>query len=199
MTRHTPTDFVATVTWIGVTADRAVTLASDPVEALELGFDGAKGDCHGGITRPSCSRVFKQYPTRGTEIRNARQLSVLSAEEMAATAAAMGLEAIDPSDIGANIVLEGIPDLTRLPPASRLVAENDGPSVAVDTENGPCRFPADLLEEKFPGKGRGWTKAAMGRRGIVGWVERPGLLRVGDTLRLHLPPPETWAHRGALL
>lgn len=195
MTRLAPTDHVATITWLGAVLDRDASLVATPLETLELTFDGVPGDGHGGATRPSCSRVMKQYPTRGTEIRNARQLSILSAEEMAAVAATMGIEAVDPCLIGANIVLEGIPDFTRIPPASRLIAEGgDGPGIAVDMENGPCRFPADQLEIRHPGKGRGWTKAAMGRRGVVAWVELPGLLRIGDRLRLHVPPPMSWTH-----
>ncbi|MGG7566719.1 MOSC domain-containing protein [Rhodovulum sp. DZ06] len=194
MTRLTPSDFVAEITWTGVVPDRAVSLAANPVDVLELGFDGAAGDCHGGATRPSCSRVIKQYPQRGTEIRNARQLSILSVEEMAATAHDMGISMLEPAWVGANLVIEGIPDFTQVPPASRLVAEDGTASIAIDMENGPCRFPADLIETHHPGLGRGWTKAAMGRRGVVAWVERPGALKVGDRLRLHLPPAMGWAH-----
>ena len=194
MTRLTPTEHVGTVAYVGICPDRAVSLESAAVPALELGWDGPVGDTHSGLTRPSCSRVIKQYPERGTEIRNARQLSVLSVEEMAQTAAAMGIEAVKPEWIGANILLDGIPDLTRLPPASRLMAEDGTAAIAVDMENGPCRFPAEVIEAVHPGKGMGWTRAAMGRRGIVAWVERRGVLKVGDRLRLHVPPAPGWDH-----
>lgn len=188
-----PTDHHGRVTWIGVVHDRAVTLEAEPLEETVLTFDGVPGDTHGGATRPSCSRVIAQYPARGTEIRNARQLSILSAEEMAATAAAIDLPAINPGWIGANLVVEGIPDFTRVPPGSRLIAPS-GASIAVDMENGPCRFPADLIEAVHPGHGKRWTKAALGRRGVVGWVERPGAIKLGDMLRLHVPPQRLWGH-----
>ncbi|MFT6773789.1 MAG: hypothetical protein ACJA1L_001499 [Paracoccaceae bacterium] len=188
-----PTEHYGRITWIGVVRHRAATLASEPLEDALLSFDGIPGESHGGATRPSCSRVIGLYPERGTEIRNARQISILSAEEMADTAAAIGLPAIYPGWIGANLVLEGIPDLTKIPPASRLVAPS-GASIAVDAENGPCRFPADLIEVEHPGHGRKWAKAAMGRRGVVAWVERPGEIKIGDALRLHIPPRRLWGH-----
>ncbi|MEM6942014.1 MAG: hypothetical protein AAF509_18060 [Pseudomonadota bacterium] len=33
---------------------------------------------------------------------------------------------------------------------------------------------------------------AEGRRGVTAWVEREGMLRVGDTLRLHVPGQRAW-------
>ena len=101
---------------------------------------------------------------------------------------------IDPAWVGANIVLEGIPDFTAVPPASRLIAEDGTAAIAVDMENGPCRFPAEIIEAAHPGRGMAWTKAAMDRRGVVAWVERPGDLRIGDRLRLHVPPKPHWDH-----
>jgi hypothetical protein len=188
-----PTDHHGRITWIGVVHDRAVTLEAEPLAHTALTFDGVPGDTHGGATRPSCVRVIGQYPTRGTQIRNARQLSILSAEEMAATAEAIGLPAINPAWIGANLVLEGIPDFTKIPPGSRLIAPS-GASIAVDLENGPCRFPADVIEAAHPGHGKRWIKAAMGRRGVVAWVECPGEIRLGDALRLHVPSQRPWGH-----
>ncbi|MBX8785530.1 molybdenum cofactor sulfurase, partial [Ochrobactrum sp. GRS2] len=52
---------------------------------------------------------------RGTVIRNDRELSLISLEELEKIAAAMGLDAIRPEWIGANIVVEGIADFTLLP------------------------------------------------------------------------------------
>ena len=38
----------------------------------------------------------------------------------------MELDRLPPEWLGANIVLEGIPELTRIPPASRLVFDERG-------------------------------------------------------------------------
>jgi hypothetical protein len=126
-----PTAIEGRVAWLGRVPDRAASLRAVAAARLELGFDGIAGDAHAGLTRPSCSRVLAQYPARGTPIRNTRQVSILSVEELAETAAALGLPALAPEWVGANLVLEGVPMLTRLPPASRLVFAG-GATLTVD-------------------------------------------------------------------
>ncbi len=187
-----PTDIAGRVVWLGLVADREITLRSDPVDRVEAGFEGFAGEFHGGLTRPSCSRVVAQYP-KGTEIRNARQVSILSAEELAGIAETMGMEDLPPALVGANVVLEGIPDLTLLPPSSRLVFAS-GASLVVDMQNGPCQFPAKEIEAERPGFGKAFKPAAEGRRGLVGWVERPGPIALGDAARLHVPPLRLYPH-----
>lgn len=182
----TPTDIYGHVTFLGIVPNRTASLRSVAQPELVLDFAGAQGESHSGVLRKSCTRVSNQYPV-GTEIRNVRQLSVLSAEELAAIAEDMGLERLLPEYLGASIVLRGIPDLTFLPPNSRLIAEN-GAAITVDMENGPCQFPAREIEADFPGKGAAFMPAARNKRGVTAWVERPGTLVVGARLRLHVPP-----------
>ncbi len=189
-----PTAFTATIIWIGRVADRKAALASAPATQMDLTFAGPEGEAHGGVTRPSCSRVMALYP-RGTVIRNTRQLSVLSAEDLAAIAADMGLAALDPALTGASLVLEGIPDFSHLPPSSRLQAES-GATLVVDMENRPCTLPAKPIEAAHPGHGARFKPAAAGRRGITAWVEREGTLSLGETLRLFIPDQPVWAHLG---
>lgn len=191
MTVLRPTDIEARVVWLGVVRDRAATLEAEAVETLRLGWAGAEGDCHGGLTRPSCSRVKLQHP-RGTEIRNTRQLSLVSAEELAAIAADLGVPALPPAWTGANVMVAGAPDFTLVPPGSRLVF-GDGTTLAVDMRNGPCRFVGDVIEARHPGKGGAFPRVATDRRGVTAWVERPGALRVGDAARLHVPPQHLYA------
>ena len=45
----------------------------------------------------------------------------------------------------------------------------------------------------LPGHGRGFKAAAADRRGITAWVEREGMLRVGEEIRLHVPAQRAWA------
>ena len=120
------------------------------------------------------------------------QLSILSAEEMAEVAAEMGLEAMDYAWVGASLVLEGIPDLTHLPPSSRLQGP-DGVTLVVDMENLPCQEPAVTIEKARPGQGKTFKRAAEGKRGVTAWVEREGTLRLGDEIRLHIPAQRPWA------
>lgn len=174
------------VVFLGVVRDRDVTLESDRLTRVSADYNGLGGEWHGGLTRPSCSRVNNQY-ARGTEIRNTRQATILSVEELAATAAEMDIPEIKPEWIGANIVLKGVPDLTMISPNTRLMFEG-GACLTVDLENGPCRFAAEVIARHHPGKGMSFVKHARQRRGVTAWVEKTGEIRVGEEVRVFLPP-----------
>ena len=186
-----PTKHVGTITWLGLVPHRnQAILEGQPLDRVALGFDGMPGSTHAGVNRPSCSRVVSQHP-KGTEIRNVRQLSVISAEELAQIAEHLGLDDIDPAFLGASIVIEGIPDFSHVPPSARLQAPN-GTTIVVDMENQPCQFPAMTIEKAHPGHGKAFKPAAEGKRGVTAWVERPGDLAVGDVLTLHVPSQPAW-------
>jgi hypothetical protein len=187
-----PTDYRARIVWLGLVRDRDVALQAEAVDALVATFAGPEGEAHGGLTRPSCSRVTAQYP-KGTTIRNTRQFSGLSAEDLAEIAARMGVERLDPALVGATMVVEGIPDFSHVPPGSRLQAEG-GATLVVDIENRPCTLPARPIEGRHPGYGAKFKAAAQGRRGITAWVEREGTFTMGEAVRLHVPDQPVWAH-----
>ena len=67
-----------------------------------------------------------------------------------------------------------------------------GTTLTVDLENAPCNLPAREIENEHPGFGKAFKAAAMGRRGITAWVERPGPLAVGDTVSLFTPTQRGW-------
>jgi len=183
------TEHEGEVVWLGH-VPAGGSLRAQPVERLELGFDGIAGGRHAGETRPSCSRVLNLYP-RDTEIGNVRQLTILSEKELARIAAAMGEDSLDPALLGASIVLRGIPDFTHVPPSSRLQSAT-GTTLTVDMENLPCVLPGREIEAEQPGKGAAFKPAAEGRRGVTAWVERPGPLALGDRLRLFVPAQRPW-------
>lgn len=185
------TGFYGEIKWIGRVADREAALASEPLEFADLEWGGIAGEAHGGVTRPSCSRVLDQHP-RNTEIRNTRQLSVVSAEELEKISAVMGLDSgLKPSWLGASLMLSGLPDLTHLPPSSRLQAPS-GATLVIDMENRPCHLPSAVIETEHPGFGRLFKAAGKGLRGVTTWVERPGRIALGDQLRLHVPDQPVW-------
>lgn len=186
-----PTDHYATITWLGVVPDREAGLLAQGRDTLHLSFAGPEGEDHGGLTRPSCSRVLSQYP-RDTEIRNTRQMCVMSAEEIAAIAAAMGVETLAPRYLGATLVIEGIADFTHVPPSARLQAAS-GATIVIDMENRPCVLPARGIEDDMPGHGAAFKAAAKNRRGVTAWVEREGILQLGERMRLHIPDQRPWA------
>lgn len=184
-----PTEFYGEITFLGrvPVGGGLNSVACDQVMAR---IDGIEGEAHSGATRPSCSRVLPQYP-RGTTIANTRQVSVLSDEELVEIAKAMKLDRLDPQLVGASMVLRGIPDLSHLPSGSRLQGPS-GATLVVDLENGPCVLPAKGINAVHPGFGRAFKPAAEGKRGFVGWIEREGVFRLGDRLRLHVPSQPAW-------
>lgn len=187
----------AKITWLGRVemGDEGIRSAAlERIEATYAGFDGEK---HSGLTRPSCVRVKDMHP-EGTDIRNARQFSILSEEELALIAADMGLESVDPCWLGATMIVSGIPDFTHIPPSTRLQTPA-GTALVIDMHNQPCQYPAMEIEADRPGHGKGFMAAARGRRGVTAWVEREGPLSVGDTLDVYVPDQRPWAELDAAL
>lgn len=187
-----PTEFKATIMWLGRVEAGGEGIRSVPLDAAHASYAGIEGERHAGLTRPSCVRVASQFP-KGTEIRNTRQLSILSAEEMAATAAEMGLGRLEPEWVGASMIIKGIEDFTHVPPSSRLMSEA-GTSLVIDMHNRPCIYPGKEVEKDRAGFGKLYKPAARGRRGVTAWVEREGPLRVGEILTLHVPDQRAWVH-----
>jgi hypothetical protein len=159
---------------------------------LSLKLSGPEGDCHTGLTRLSDSRTLLTYK-RNTVIRNVRQLTMISVEEMADVAKGMGLPSIDASWLGANVVTSGIPDLTLLPPSTRLQFPS-GATVVVDMENMPCRQVNDEISKTHPEQGPKFVKAATHKRGLTVWVECEGDVKIGDEIKIFIPPQRIYNH-----
>ena len=187
-----PTDFTGHITWLGLVPDRNASLRAEARDHVMATFAGVAGEDHAGLTRPSCSRVLSQYK-RNTEIRNVRQFSIVAAEELAQIADRIGLARFDPAWIGASMVVEGLPDFSHLPPASRLQGPS-GATLVIDMQNRPCHLPAPVIDSDHPGIGGAFKTAANGRRGVTAWVECEGKLAVGDLLTLHIPDQRVWKH-----
>lgn len=186
-----PTSYFGTIVWLGTVPDTSASLRAEAKDSVTVTFDGFEGEDHGGRTRASCVRVKSQHP-RGTEIANVRQLSIVSQEELDQIAAECDLDQIDPVWLGASLVVQGIPDFTHVPPSSRLQGP-DGATLIIDMENRPCVLPGREIEVDRPGHGKRFKAAAENRRGVTAWVERPGGLRIGQELRLHVPDQPAWA------
>lgn len=176
---------------INGTPDKDITTTR--VGSVNVSYAGFDGDWHTGLTRASCVRVRRQYP-EGTEIRNTRQISIVSLEDLKAISRAMGVPALEPEWLGANILLSGIPDFTLVPPSSRLIFSG-GTSLVVDMENEPCKYPAEIIEQHFPRVGDIFVKSALNRRGVTAWVEREGTISESDTISLHVPPQRIYDFR----
>lgn len=168
---------------------------TQPVAELSLGFDGIAGDFHAGPTRRSGGRE-PWYP-RGTEIRNERQLSIVSPDELATVARRMEIAEVRSEWIGANLLIDGVPALSMLP-AGTMLFFRGGVTLKVDAQNGPCRIAGRKVAEGAGMADRTagellFPKAAKRLRGLVGWVEKPGTIRAGEEISVRIP--EQWIYR----
>jgi MOSC domain-containing protein YiiM len=164
------------------------TLESAAAEELHVTLEGLVGDRHFGYSMHANAGRMPYYP-HGAEIRNTRQLTIVSLEELAQVAAEIGLERLQPQWFGANLALVDVPDLTRLPIGTRIFFPDEAVLVS-QGKNNPCSQIAERVKHYYPGRedlGSALIRAALYRRGIVAWVERAGTIRAADHVRLELP------------
>jgi hypothetical protein len=160
---------------------------SKPIEGGIFTNEGLIGDRHFGVMMLSNSRTPEFQ--RGTIIRNRRQVSLVSQEDLDATAKELGIDEIKPEWLAANLLISGIPNFSHLPVGARfffdggLVLFNDG-------ENLPCKIPAKTVQNQYhqiEGIQQNFIRAAMHRRGLVAWVEHPSQLITPSTFEVELP------------
>ena len=176
---------------------------SSPVDVLQLTYDGIAGDFHRGLTRNSGGR--EPWYKRGTQMRNERQVSILSVEELGEIGEAMAVEKFDAGWIGGNLVFEGIPHLSYLPPRTLLFFEG-GVTLRVDGYNAPCRLAGSEIARAIgaePGPdgdymasdtALAFKDAAHMKRGLVAWVEREGKIEPGEEVSARIW--EQWIYPG---
>jgi hypothetical protein len=170
----------------GLYAARGKGFETEQVESLKLDYEGIPGDVHAGYLRRSGPR--EPWYARGTEMRNERQLSLLAVDELAAVAEGLGVDKVAPEWIGGNILMDGIAHFSLLPPRTILMFEG-GVSIRLDGDNGPCRAAGRSVAKRFAGRGDiefGFVKAARRRRGVLGWVERAGIIQPGETVTVRI-------------
>jgi hypothetical protein len=188
----TKAGFTGKTTQLLLSGDRKAGLEKSAIGSLNLRFEGIVGDFHGGLTRKSDVRTLKQYP-RNTDIRNVRQVTIVSEEELSNIAAAMGIPEAKAEWLGANLVASGIPDLTLLTPSTRMQFPS-GATLVVDMENHPCRQVADVISRHYPDQIVGFVKGAWNKRGLTAWVEREGVINVGDDIVVWIPQQRIYPH-----
>jgi len=155
------------------------SFVTEPVTALTLTYAGIPDDRHAGLTRTS--GALEPWYKRGTEMRNERQLSLLADDELTAVAREMNIPELKPEWIGGNIVISGIPHFSLLP-ARTLLMFDGGVTIRIDGDNAPCRLSGRSIAAQFDGREDlefAFPKIARHRRGLVGWVEREGVIAPG--------------------
>lgn len=160
---------------------------SQTADLLTLDHQGIVGDRHYGYTK---SAGVREKPIqKGTTVRNNRQFSAVSVEELRVISDLMGYE-VTPEAIGANILFEGCPDLTMIERQSLIMFEG-GVILAVYCDNIPCAIAGGAVQAEHPEApdtlAADFVKTSLGRRGIVGWVEAVGVIGIGETATI-IPP-----------
>lgn len=153
---------------------------------LEFTLEGIVGDKHAGFTKKADARN-PEYKRR-TLMRNDRQWSAVAPDELAEAARLMGVDTIEAGWVGANLAFTGIPDFTLLPKGTRLIFPS-GAVLVVEAENMPCTGPGRVIATKYPNlnlAANRFPKAAMHKRGLVGVIERAGIVRVGDAVTVQV-------------
>ncbi len=185
----TPLSFSGKVVAVYATIDQTDFLTGK-VDQLELDFEGIPGDRHYGFLKDAGGR--DSHYKRGTKIRNNRQWSAVSIEELKTIAGRLEIPQLEAEWIGANLLLEGIPSFSQLPPFTHLRFYRDGQlqaTLTVSEQNMPCRFPDRLIEQHAEVKpALGFAKAGIGLRGLVGWVDQVGVILPGDEVRCEITP-----------
>ena len=169
-------------------------IRADVVERLDVTHEGIPGDRHAGFIRPADVRV-PWFP-RGKPIHNERHLSIVSLEELAVIADRLGIERVEPEWLGSNLAVSGIPDFSYIPRGTRLFFPS-GAALAVTDQNAPCRIAGGEVERNLPGQeglALRFSPAAKRLRGVVAYVDRPGVLATGDAIEVRVP--EQWLWRG---
>ena len=158
-------------------------LSKEMRSSIEAELDGIVGDRHRSYSREAW-QGDKQ--PQGTVRRNERQWSAVSVEELAEIAESLDLvEPLEAATLGANLCLDGVRQLSRLPKGSVLRFPS-GAELIVEEYNPPCRdMGAQLASKHTTRSGRelsetAFSKAAKLTRGIVGVVEVPGTIVEGD-------------------
>jgi hypothetical protein len=165
--------------------DQPGRLASRRKDWIQVELAGLPGDRHYGHTFPSNARY--PYP-RGTEIRNSRQITIVSQEELEEIAADLSIPVIQPEWLGANLLVSGVPAFTKVPPASRLHFAN-GVVLVIQGDNAPCTLSGDVLQSNYPHipkLSQAFVKAAHLKRGVVAWVEKPGRIHMGEVFEAEI-------------
>jgi MOSC domain-containing protein YiiM len=177
-------DVILKVEFLGV-GDEDEGLETRAVPSLELQLEGVTGDKHIGFTRQSDAR--DEGIKRGTVVRNWRQWSAVSREELEKIKQALNLPDLSPQLLGANICFSGHDSLTLLPRGS-MIWFPSGAVLTVEGENEPCMGPGRAIAKRFPQvKAAQFPKAAKQLRGLVGIVYCAGIVKLGDQAVVRLP------------
>lgn len=188
-------EFTLKATVKGVFIGNKDSLITTAIEKAQVIWDGFRGDKHAGRTRFADTREDDNFFPRGCEIVNLRQFSAVSVEELQQIAIALGVMEVKAEWLGANLLFEGIPAFSSLPSGTHLFFDRYAVLV-VAGENGPCRNPGEVVQNYYPhyaGLAASFVKCALGKRGVIGFVKRPGIVRNNSSVIVKVPKQALYA------
>jgi len=157
--------------------------------SLSAEIGGFAGDKHQGPVRETWEGEWRPA---GSTRRNERQWSAVSVEELAHITKRLELtEPLSAETLGANLCIEGVPEFSLLPKGTLLVFPS-GAMLLVEEYNPPCTDMGAQIAAKYatrsgkPLTDKTWLRPAAGRRGLVGVVDYPGDIRVGDEVEVRV-------------
>ena len=166
------------------------------VDCLECELDGIVGDKHRGISREAWETGDKQLG--GTIRRNERHWSAVSMEELATISKTMNLaEPLTADLLGTNLCFKGQDKLSQLPKGS-VFKFPSGAELIVEEYNPPCPDMGEHLAQNLKSNSEvslsksAFPEAAKFSRGLVGVVEVPGIVNVGDEVTVISYKPAPW-------
>ena len=166
--------------------------------SIDLELDGIVGDAHRSYVRKAWAG---DKQAEGTVRRNERQWSAVSVEELMEIQDSMDLvDAPTPTELGANLCLSGIRELSRLPKGT-LLKFPSGAELIVEEYNPPCHDMGKKLAATHatrsgkPLSSTAFSKAAKLSRGLVGVVEVAGSISAGDEVEVELYETPSWLIR----
>jgi len=187
-----------TATVVSVHAGSNDDMSKQELAAIDVQLDGIVGDAHRSYVRKAWAG---DKQAEGTVRRNERQWSAVSLEELAEIQDAMDLvERPTPTELGANLCLSGIRELSRLPKGTVLKLPS-GAELIVEEYNPPCHDMGKKLAATHetrsgdPLSSTAFSKAAKLSRGLVGVVEVPGVIQAGDEVQIEIYETPAWLVR----
>ena len=175
-------------------------LSKQQLPSIQAELDGIVGDRHRSYFRKAWA---SDKQPKGTVRRNERQWSAVSAEELLDIQKGLDLaEPLSAESLGANLCLDGIPELSRLPKGTVLKFPS-GAELIVEEYNPPCHDMGKILAGKYkttsgePLSTTAFSKAAKLTRGVVGVVDVAGIINEGDEVSVILYEPPKWLARSS--
>jgi len=166
--------------------------------SIRFELDGVVGDKHRSSSRKTWAG---DKQAKGTTRRNERQWSAVSIDELSEISEAMKLRIpLMASDLGANLCLQGVEQLSRLPKGTILKFPS-GAELCVEEYNPPCHDMGKRLAATREGPSgdalstTAFSNAARLTRGLVGVVDVPGDVRPGDEVLIVPYEHPPWLER----